>query len=224
VNEQHCIHKKNTLRHALICISEICDLELENRLPALPEAAKRAAILLITQLPRNFDQRQRRRKECATVRVSWQMSAKQRTLQKQRCTVIYSFRSRKRSFRCAAALVEFAIIAPIFFTMVLAIIEFGRMIMVQEILVNAAREGARAATLPGATDPPTDTTVSTYLTSAGITGETVTLSPTLASNPASGTAMTMTVSVPCSSVSWLNTTAPFFSGRSISASVVMIKQ
>ena len=63
------------------------------------------------------------------------------------------------------------------------------MMMVQEILVNAAREGARAAVLPGETDAQVTTTVTNYMTAAGISGYTKTLSPTLASTPASGTAI-----------------------------------
>ena len=41
------------------------------------------------------------------------------------------------------------------------------------------------------------------MTAVGISGYTETCSPTLASGPAAGTAITVTVSVPCSTVSWL---------------------
>ena len=76
--------------------------------------------------------------------------------------MILSSGSRKRSTRRGVAAVEFALVAPLFFTLILGIIEFGRMMMVQEILVNAAREGARAAILPGETDAQVTTTVSNY--------------------------------------------------------------
>ncbi len=49
--------------------------------------------------------------------------------------------SRKRSTRRGASAVEFALVAPTFFLLVLGIIAFGRMLMVQEVLVNAARRG-----------------------------------------------------------------------------------
>jgi len=138
--------------------------------------------------------------------------------------MIKSPRSRRnRTARRGVVAVEFALIAPIFFAMLLGIIEFGRMMMVQETLVNAAREGARASILPSETDAQVTAVVSNYLSAAGISGYTETLSPTEASSPASGTAMTLTVSVPCSTVSWLSYST-WFQGQSLSSSVVMMKQ
>ena len=49
------------------------------------------------------------------------------------------------------AIVEFAIIAPLLFTLIFGIIEFGFYLYNQEMLTNAAREGARAGIV--ATDP-----------------------------------------------------------------------
>ncbi len=131
--------------------------------------------------------------------------------------------SRNRSSRRGVAAVEFALVAPLFFLLIFAIIVFGRTLMVQEILVNAARTGARAAIVPGETDAQVTTAVSNYLAGAGISGYTETLSPTLASGPASGTALTVTVSVPCSSINWV-TYSTWFQGQSLSSSVVMIKE
>jgi hypothetical protein len=48
------------------------------------------------------------------------------------------------------ALVEFAFVAPIFFLMLFAIIDFGRYVYYVQILNNAAREGARYAIVHGA--------------------------------------------------------------------------
>jgi len=47
------------------------------------------------------------------------------------------------------ALVEFAIVAPVFFLLLFAIIEAGRFILYYETLNNATREGARYATVHG---------------------------------------------------------------------------
>lgn len=54
---------------------------------------------------------------------------------------------RKRIFseRRGVAAVEMALVAPLFMLMVLGIIEFGRYLMVGQLVTNAAREGARMA-------------------------------------------------------------------------------
>jgi hypothetical protein len=51
--------------------------------------------------------------------------------------------------RRGQALVEFAIVAPFFFFMLFAIIDFGRYVYYVQILNNAAREGARYAIVNG---------------------------------------------------------------------------
>ena len=43
--------------------------------------------------------------------------------------------------RRGVATVEFAIVAPLFFLLVLGCIEFGRALMVQQMLTNASRVG-----------------------------------------------------------------------------------
>ncbi len=45
---------------------------------------------------------------------------------------------------------EFAIVAPIFFMMIMGMLELGRAVMVQQVITNASREGARVAVLDGA--------------------------------------------------------------------------
>ena len=55
---------------------------------------------------------------------------------------------RKRAIsRSGVAAIEFAIVAPVFFLLMFGLIEFGRMMMVQQSLTNAAREGCRTAVL-----------------------------------------------------------------------------
>lgn len=56
-------------------------------------------------------------------------------------------RSRRR--RRGQALVEFALVAPIFILTLLALIEFGRAVYSVQMLHNAAREGARYAIVHG---------------------------------------------------------------------------
>jgi hypothetical protein len=61
-----------------------------------------------------------------------------------------------------------AIVLPIFILAFIGILEFGRAIMMQQILVNAAREGGRRAIVPGATSDEVETLVKDYLEAAGL--------------------------------------------------------
>jgi Flp pilus assembly protein TadG len=116
-----------------------------------------------------------------------------------------------RKKRRGAAVVEFAIVAPVFFLLVFGMIEYGRMVMVQQILTNASREGARVAVLDGATSTSVETAVTNYLTNASITGADVDINPPDPASAGYGQGITVTVSVPFSQVSWLP--VPMFPGN-----------
>jgi len=99
-------------------------------------------------------------------------------------------RTRRRNTRGGVAAVEFAVVLPLLFTLLVGVWEVGRVIQVQQVMVNAAREGARLAAqgqtinLTGAYTqisvttgtPNIRDTVLNYLAGAGIptTGATVT--------------------------------------------------
>jgi hypothetical protein len=60
------------------------------------------------------------------------------------------FSRRRRPARSRGqALAEFALVAPIFFLMLFALLDFGRYVYYVQILNNAAREGARYAIVHG---------------------------------------------------------------------------
>ena len=127
--------------------------------------------------------------------------------------------------RQGVAAVEFALVAPLFFLMVFGMIEFGRAIMVQQIMTNASREGARMAVL----DSPTPTAslvknaITTYLLSAGISGATVTINPTEPTTAGYGAPVTVKVTIPFRQVSWLPT--PWFlGGKQLTATTVMRRE
>lgn len=61
--------------------------------------------------------------------------------------------------RSGAATVETALVLPIFFMVMLGIVEVGRAFMVSQMLTNAAREGARIATMTGSTNTEVTNTV-----------------------------------------------------------------
>jgi hypothetical protein len=64
--------------------------------------------------------------------------------------------------------VEFAVVAPVFVLLVFGMVEYGRMVMVQQMLTNASREGARRAVLDGTTEADVRQVVTNYLSPARI--------------------------------------------------------
>ena len=115
-------------------------------------------------------------------------------------------------------------VAPIFVLLLFGMIEYGRMVMVQQMLTNATREGARRSVLDGTSVAGVKTTVKDYLTSGNITVNdneiTVTPDPAAA---AFGDPITVSLSVPFSRVSWLP--APMFLGNTnMSATSVMRRE
>jgi Flp pilus assembly protein TadG len=122
-----------------------------------------------------------------------------------------------------AAAVEFAIVAPIFFLVVLGIIEFGRMAMVEQVITNAAREGARVGVIDDSTRQMVEDKVRRYLASAGINGATIDVEPDPPSSAGYGESVTVTVSIPFDDVSWLPN--PFFvGGKTLTAQAVMRRE
>ena len=113
--------------------------------------------------------------------------------------------------------------APVFFLLVFGIIEYGRMVMVQQLITNATREGARRGVLDGATTTEVSTVVNNYLASGGIKGATVTVSPNPPSTAAYGESVTVTVGVPFNKVSWLP--KPMFLGnKTLTARSIMRRE
>ena len=127
-----------------------------------------------------------------------------------------------RRNRRATAAVEFAIVAPVFLLLVFGMIEYGRMVMVQQIITNASREGARTAVLDGATTSSVQSAVNSYLASGSISGATVTVSPNPPSSAQYGDPVTVTVSVPFSQVSWLP--SPMYLGATTLTSATVMRR
>ena len=121
-----------------------------------------------------------------------------------------------------AVVVEFAVVLPVFILLIMGMMEYGRMIMVQQLLVNASREGARHATLDGATTFSVIARVNSYLDNAGVSGAQITVAPNPAS-AASATAITVDASIPFADVSWLP--SPMFLGTTnLQTSSVMLRE
>ena len=91
-----------------------------------------------------------------------------------------------------ASAVEFAVVAPVFFLLIFGMIEYGRMVMVQQVITNASREGCRRAVIDGSTYADVQTSVTNYLTSAGIKNTTLTVTDN--SNGVPGSTQTVSLS------------------------------
>lgn len=130
-------------------------------------------------------------------------------------------RPSRESRRIGTAVVEMAFVAPIFFMLIVGIIEFGRMLMVEQVVTNASREGARRAVIESTTVPEVEALVNNYMTNASISGSTVTVDPQDLNSLASGDPVTVTVSIPYNSVTWFPSSWFGLGSATVSASTVM---
>lgn len=133
------------------------------------------------------------------------------------------------------ALAEFALVAPLFFLILLGIIEAGRFIFYYEVLNNATREGARYAIVNGAntlgcpTGPPApasrpcdvpgdDVRKRVRDAAVGTLGSGVTVTPTWAPDNGRGSIVTVTASYTYSSLAGsVITLGPILGNITISA-------
>ncbi|HEY8505687.1 MAG TPA: TadE/TadG family type IV pilus assembly protein [Gemmataceae bacterium] len=128
--------------------------------------------------------------------------------------------------RRGAAIVEFAVVAPVLFLVIFGIIEFGRAMMVLQILNGAAREGCRQGTLEGVSESAVKATVRSRLTAESVPGADATvrvLVNGVEADPASaskGDSVRVEVTIPYERVSYVP--APWFlGGAELGAAVVM---
>ena len=85
---------------------------------------------------------------------------------------------KRRNSRRGAAAVEFAIVAPIFFLVMLASFEFSRLNVIRHTADNAAYEAARHAMVPGATASEAVARADSILRTVGARGARVNINPT----------------------------------------------
>ena len=78
--------------------------------------------------------------------------------------------SRTHGRRRGQAVVEFALVLPVFLLMLFGAIEFGRAYYTVHLLTNAAREGARMGALPDKVETDVTGAVDGFLNNAGLSG------------------------------------------------------
>jgi Flp pilus assembly protein TadG len=139
-----------------------------------------------------------------------------------RSNLAFATKRGRRQSRRGAAVTEFAVVAPVFFLMVVGFLEFGRALMVQQVLINASRVGARQAITTAATTSSVEDLVEDYTAGVAVPSVVIAVSPDpAAANP--GDTITVTTSVAFSEVSWM--AAPWFLGdTTLTASSKMRKE
>ena len=131
-----------------------------------------------------------------------------------------SKRDKRNPRRRGVAAVEFAIVAPMLVILAFGIIEVGRLMVVQQLLTNASREGARQAVVHSATGMNVESIVTDYLKNGTVSEANVTVTPSNLTTLGFGEPVTVSVSVPFDRVSWLPSPF-FFQGRTLSAETTM---
>ena len=138
----------------------------------------------------------------------------------------------RRRRRRGAALVEFAVVLPVFMMVVLGIVEFGRAMMCAQLVTNATREATRLAIVDGTTNSEVESWVGEFLSSslnvsADLINTSITITPA-ADNPDPANQLanantrdlvTVGVQIPFDELTLLPT--KFMTGRSMSATSSM---
>ena len=125
-----------------------------------------------------------------------------------------------------------AMVLPIFVMIVLGIIEFGRAMMVGQMITNSAREATRLGIIDGSTNPSVETWIKDFLNdSIGVNTSDVTVTITVTAAPGNpdplnqiGNALprdlvTIKVEVPFDKVSYI--TGDYLNGKNLSALCAM---
>lgn len=129
--------------------------------------------------------------------------------------------------RPAAALVEFAMVAPLLFLLVMGSVEFARAFMANNLLANAARCGGRVGAIPGTANADITASVDQSLGGVGISGHSVSVTvngkPVDAKTAFQGDTVEVSVSVPYSAVTWLPSPS-FLADATLKETVVMRRE
>ena len=105
--------------------------------------------------------------------------------------------------RQGTATIEFAMIAPILFLIVFGIVETGRALMVQQLLTNASREGARHAIIESSTSEETRQIVLNFLDNCSVMGAEIEVTPENLATLGPGDNVSVEITIPLEKVSWV---------------------
>ncbi len=125
--------------------------------------------------------------------------------------------------RRGAALVEFAILVPVFVLVVMGIVEYGQFLYAKQAVTLAAREACRIAVLPGTTKEQAIGRAYNVLSEAGISSFQITFDPDPPTSASDGDPITVTVLVDFDQISWLGSPM-YLDGVEIRATAVMRRE
>ena len=130
------------------------------------------------------------------------------------------FLSRKGKLR-GATVVEFALVAPPFFLLLLGGIEFSRANVILNTMENAAYAGARRGIVPGATAADCEDAAQNILNIIRVNTASITIQPSVITDETP--VVTATVQVPLDmSNGWI--TPKFYLGKSLTANVALPRE
>jgi Flp pilus assembly protein TadG len=127
----------------------------------------------------------------------------------------------RSTFRRGVAATETAIMLPLLVIVVFGSIELANGIFLRQTLAQAAYEGARAATRPGATVQDAEARIAEVLLARSVDDYDVDISPAIVATTPRNTEVTVTITAPASEYS----VGPvrFFAGASITHQVRMVR-
>ncbi|MCA9036447.1 MAG: pilus assembly protein [Planctomycetaceae bacterium] len=141
-------------------------------------------------------------------------------------------RNIRKPKRTGAALVEAAVVLPVFFLAIAGIVEFGRAMMVSQLVTNASREAARRGVLDGATNAEIEAYIQDKLSGAlNADVSSISIAITITPDPANTTTgnnladaqmydlVTVDVSIPYNKVGFI--AGRWLEGKQLSAQTTM---
>ncbi len=127
---------------------------------------------------------------------------------------------KSNSQRQGAAMVEFAIVAPLLFMLFFASLEFCRVAMIRHTADNAVYEGCRVGIIPGATTAEVSAEAQLILNSLGLTNVSITVTPPVIDKDTDE--VTVRVDVPLDDNSFV--TNQFVAGRTVTRQLTMRRE
>ena len=133
-----------------------------------------------------------------------------------------NFQCRKRGRRRGAAVVEFAVCLPVILLIVLGSIEAASMLFLRQALIQSAYEGAKVAIRDNGSNADATTAIENVAAGRRLNDVEVEFSPKNVSKAKQGEFISVTISAPGDSNSFI----PFgpFKNRMVSARAVMVKE